>query len=238
MREVAETLLDVVIEKYPNSFSRKTYEESEKFTAEMADLYYYHDAKSPKMKLSHNGLDTKLLKKYKHELKKRPNNKTEIPAFFDCIGTLSFEYTLDFGSFRDIQRHRAPFQRMPLLTTEIGFHKWYLKILPETVQEKAKKHLEEVEEILKSFDTSAEILQYYIPMGYKMSCFIMGTLPALTYLCELRSTTYVHPTLRKVAISMGEIIEEETDIPLFLDKNPELLDLRRGKQDIKLKDEE
>ena len=105
-------------------------------------------------------------------------------------------------------------------------------------KEKAKKHLEEVEDILQGFETTPEVLQYYIPMGYKMSCHIMGTLPALTYLCELRSTTYVHPTLRLVAIAMGELIEQETGIPLFLDKNPELLDLRRGKQDIKLKEEE
>lgn len=238
MREIAETLLDVVLEKYPNSFSKKTYEETENYNESVFEKYYYHNAESPKMELSHNGLDTKMLKVYKHELKERPNNKTEFPAFFDSIGTLSFEYTLDFGSFRDIQRHRAVHQRMPLLTTEIGFHKWYLKILPESLKEKAKKHLEEVEDILKSLEASPEVLQYYIPMGYKMSCHIMGTLPALSYVCELRSTTYVHPTLRLVAIAMGELIEKETGIPLFLDKNPELLDLRRGKQDIKLKEEE
>ena len=238
MREVAETLLDVVLEKYPNSFTKKTYEDTESYNKSALKNYYYHNAESSNMKLSHNGLDAHMLQTSIDELKNRPNSKTELPTFLDSIGNLSFEYTLDFGSFRDIQRHRAPFQRMPLLTTEIWFHEWYLNILPETLKNKAETHLQEIEKILSHFDASPEIQQYYTPMGYKMSCHIMGTLPALTYLCELRSTTYVHPTLRLVAIEMGELIEQEIWIPLFLDKNPELLDLRRGKQDIKLKDDE
>lgn len=52
-------------------------------------------------------------------IESRPNEKTELPAFLDSIGTLTYEYQLDFGSFRDVQRHRAPFQRMPLLTTDL-----------------------------------------------------------------------------------------------------------------------
>ncbi|MDP2669762.1 MAG: hypothetical protein Q8O99_01800 [bacterium] len=56
---------------------------------------------------------------------------------------------------------------------------------------------------------------------------MMGTLPALVYLVELRSTTYVHPTLRQVAIKIGEYLEQKHHLKLFLDKSPDLLDLRR-----------
>ncbi len=203
IREIAQTLLEVVLEKYPNSFSDKTYEDTENFLSqEYAKNYYFHKTHVSVCTLSHDGIDTSMLSEFKEVLQKRPNNKTELPTYLDSIGTLSFEYQLDFGSFRDIQRHRAPYQRMPLLTTEIGFHEWYLGILPESLQTPAKKHLGEVEKILSCFNTSEEILQYYIPMGYKMSCHIMGTLPSLIYLTEIRSTTYVHPTLRILAIDM------------------------------------
>ena len=237
IREVAQTLLDAVLEKYPNSFSDKTYDETENYLENSyPQEYYYHDTSCPSFGLAHNGLDIKSLEKYKNVLQNRPNNKTELPTYLDSLGTISFEYLLDFWSFRDIQRHRAPYQRMPLLTTEIGFHEWYLTALPESLQQKAQDHLNEVSDIITSFQgLSIEEKQYYTPMGYSMSCHIMGTLPALSYLTELRSTTYVHATLRKVAIEMWEYLEKEVGIKLYLDKNPEMLDLRRWKQDIKLK---
>lgn len=123
---------------------------------------------------------------------------------------------------------------MPLLTTDLWFHDWYFNILPETTREKAQQHIKEVFQDIQNLYLDPETAQYYIPMGYKMSCLMMGTLPALTYMTELRSTTYVHATLRKIAIEMWESLES-FGIKMFLDKNDEMLDLRRGKQDIQIK---
>lgn len=71
-------------------------------------------------------------------------------------------------------------------------------------------------------------------MGFKMSCQIMGTLPALVYLAELRSTTYVHPTLRPIAIHIGQYLEKNHGIKLFLDTSADEFDVRRGKHDIEV----
>ena len=237
VQEIANTLLEAVLEKYPNSFSEKTYEDTENYLENYYPTeYYYHNPGCPNFGLSHNGLDMKRLRKTKNILNSRPNNKTELPTFLDSLGTISFEYLLDFGSFRDIQRHRAPYQRMPLLTTEIGFHAWYIDALPESLRDEAQTHLKNISTAITYLSClSPEDKQYYTPMWYSMSCHIMGTLPALSYLTELRSTTYVHATLRKVALEMWEYLEKEIGIKLYLDKSDEMLDLRRGKQDIKLK---
>lgn len=119
VQEVAQTLLDAVLEKYPNSFSAKTYKETEDYVSKQAEKYYYHDTETTDLSLYHNGINLKELEKHRETIESRPNAKTEFPTWIDNIGTCTYRYLLDFGSFRDVQRHRAPFQRMPLLTTEL-----------------------------------------------------------------------------------------------------------------------
>jgi hypothetical protein len=90
--------------------------------------YYYHNKNCLDFKVVNNSINTNLLPK--EILEKRPP-KTELPKYLAEAGTLQFEFLLDFGSFRDLQRHRAVIQRMPLLTNEIGFEKWYINELPD-----------------------------------------------------------------------------------------------------------
>ncbi len=80
--------------------------------------------------------------------------------------------------------------------------------------------------------------QYYIPMGYKVANRLSGNLPALIYMIELRSSVFVHPTLRKIAFSMAKVIEKKFDrygLKLYLEKESHRFDVGRGKQDIVLK---
>ncbi len=80
-----------------------------------------------------------------------------------------------------------------------------------------------------------ETKQYYIPMGYLLSCEMMGTLPALVYVSEARSSTYVHPTLRKVAIKLGNYLKKKHGITIFLDESEDEFDTRRWNHDIEIK---
>jgi len=233
VNEIAETLLQAMLEKYPNSFSDKTYEETEAYLESTKSEYYFHSAIKWDLELVSANLDAEKLNKSLDIINTRPNNKTELPTYIDNIGTLTFQYLLDFGSFRDVQRHRAPFQRMPLLTSELWFHQWYLNSLDDTLRERAETHIEAIKKSLDTLDTTAEIKQYYTPMWYNMSCEMMGTLPALIYMTELRSSTYVHSTLRQVAIKMWKYIQS-LGIKLFLDTKDDEFDTRRGKQDIEI----
>lgn len=233
IQEVASTLLEAVLERFPNSFSTKTYEETEAYLEQVKSEYYFHTPLEWDLHLVDNHINEEKLAEHMDIINSRPNNKTELPTYIDNIGTLTFQYLLDFGSFRDVQRHRAPYQRMPLLTSELGFHTRYLESLTPELREQAELHIQSLQEKIASLDTSKEIKQYYTPMWYNMSCEMMGTLPALIYMTELRSTTYVHSTLRQVAIKMWKYIED-LGITMFLDTSNDEFDTRRGKQDIEI----
>lgn len=233
IQEVAETLLEAVLERFPNSFSTKTYEETEAYLASAKSNYYFHKHLEWDLYITANNIDQDKLTKYKDIINSRPNNKTELPTYLDNIGTMTFQYLLDFGSFRDVQRHRAPYQRMPLLTDELWFHTRYLESLTDDLREKAKSHIQTMQSMIAELDTSPEIKQYYTLMWFNMSCEMMWTLPALIYMTELRSTTYVHSTLRQIAIKMWKYIEDMW-IKMFLDTSNDEFDTRRGKQDIEI----
>ena len=201
----------------------------------MKNDYYYHKADSQEFKLVSNAIDTNLLQK--ETLEKRPL-KTELPRHLAEAGNLQFEFLLDFGSFRDLQRHRAVTQRMPLLTMDIGFENWYLDELPETLQDKAKTFLKTQEQKVKALEVSKEERQYYVAMGYKISNRLTGNLPALVYLAELRATQFVHPTLRRKAKMLADTLSElfgKSGLVMHLDPEIDRFDIKRGEHDIVLK---
>jgi thymidylate synthase ThyX len=242
VRDVTESIESVLLEAFPNSFGHKRYEQTENYNQlwmagkENQNTYYYHNPNSPDFAIYHNSLDKTLLPE--NIISTRPP-KTDLPRHLAEAGMLGFEFLLDFGSFRDIQRHRAVIQRMPLLTSEIGFEEWYLRELPEKVQEKAVILLKEQTEAIKSLTgISKEEEQYYLPMGYKISNRLTGSLPALVYLVELRATRFVHPTLREKAKLMAGALSEIFDnryLALHLDQEADRFDVKRGEQDIVLK---
>lgn len=221
---------------FPNSFGHGIFETTENYNAEwMKNDYYYHNKNCPDFKLTNNSINISLLPK--KILESRPM-KTELPKYLAEAGSLQFEFLLDFGSFRDLQRHRAVTQRMPLLTTDLGFEKWYLQELPKELQEKAGKFLKQQNEKIEKLDISKEEKQYYIAMGYNISNRLTGNLPALVYLTELRATRFVHPTLRHIAKKIADTLSElfgQFGLVMHLDKEIDRFDIKRGEHDIVLK---
>ncbi len=235
VKQIAEAILEVSIKKYPNSFSTKTYEDTEKYAELAKDYYYFFETPYPEFEVYQDSTDPKQLQKYRSLFEQRPNAKTELPQFLNTLGTISFRFLLDFGSFRDLQRHRAPDQQMPLLTDKIGFHPWYIQQLPPQLQDEAHKHLEEIKKLTDQLNLPDELRQYYIPMWYLTTNFLQWTLPALVYLVELRSTRFVHPTLRKVAHQIAHYLQAKHKIKVFLDDEDIDFDVKRGLQDIQLR---
>ena len=90
--------------------------------------------------MNFSNIDIHELEKYKKLFKERPT-KTELPKYLSQIGTIDVQFQLDFGSFRDIQRHRAINQRMPLLTNDLGFNRWYTENFPGEIRSKLTEHL-------------------------------------------------------------------------------------------------
>jgi thymidylate synthase ThyX len=238
VRGVAEKLEELLIETFPSSFGHKKYEGTENFNKEwMQKEYYYTNKKSPDFSLTRNSIDKKALSKYKKILSKRPA-KTEVPKEVAEVGQVQFEFLLDFGSFRDIQRHRAVVQRMPLVTMDHGFGEWYLGEIPKDLAKEASALLKSQKAEIKKLKLDKTEEQYYIPMGYKLPNKLVGSLSHVVYLSELRCTRFVHPTLRKIAIKMAETLRKkfkEEGLVIHTDGDPDRFDVNRGKHDIVLK---
>lgn len=235
VRNVAEKLEELLLEAFPSSFGHKKYESTEDFNEEwMQKEYYYVSKKIPEFSLSKNSVDKKVLSKYKKILSKRPV-KTEVPKEVAEAGQVQFEFLLDFGSFRDIQRHRAVVQRMPLVTMDHGFSEWYLGELPKDLAKEATSLLKSQKINIKKLKLDKTEEQYYIPMGYKLPNKLVGSVPHVVYLAELRCTRFVHPTLRSVAIKIAETLRKkfkEEGLVIHTDKDHDRFDVARGKHDI------
>lgn len=234
VREIAETIEKVLLEAFPNSFSAARYDATEKYNKVAMQNYYYHDKKCPDFKLVRNGINVKRLAKYKKLLKNRPQY-AELPKWLGTLGEVEFAYQLDFGSFRDIQRHRAITQRMPLLTSDLGFNDWYLDELTDSLRTEAKKLLSSLKKKTNALNVTPEERQYYIPMGYNTSNNFSGDLPAIVYLVELRATRFVHPTLRYKAARMAKELQKkfkDAGLVIHLDKEIDRFDVKRGEHDI------
>ena len=144
---------------------------------------------------------------------------------------------LDFGSFRDIQRHRNGDCNMPLLTPEYGLHPWYYENLTEELRREAYILLNAIEETYYkvlghdySWGDIAEA-QYILPMGYLVGVGLRYTVRQAVYVAELRSGKTVHATLRPLAQAIGESLVA-MEVPVFYDSEESDWTVRRGEQDI------
>ncbi len=236
VREVARGLEEAFDRKYPNSFGHKRYPGTEEYQKVIAENYFYHDPNSPvDPVVDFSRLDLDLLVNFKDVFENR-SPKTELPRFLGQLGTIDAKFQLDFGSFRDIQRHRAINQRMPLLTSKLGFNQWYIDNFPEEVREKLPEHLYDVSKGIIGLGVSPEDAQYFLPMGYHTSNKFTGDIPGTIYMVELRDSRFVHPTLQRVAHSIGEQITGTLGIPIHVDSESNRFDVKRGEHDITLKD--
>ncbi len=232
IREIARTVYAELKAKYPNSFSHKEYPDQEAYMAKAVKaLAYFDDPKIVRFEAT-SSLDMKALATYMEFLKERPV-KTELPKFFRRFGNITSRFLLDFGSFRDLQRHRAGLVLMPLLSTRYGFTPWYLENLPDTVRQEIVRRIAAQEKRLLALKTDAVTAQYYIGMGYATPCETTMSLPAALYLAELRSGQTVHPTLRVIAQKMGASLKELIpDMAVHCDMSSDEWSIKRGSQDI------
>ncbi len=236
VQEIAHALEDGMIKAYPNSFSveKKRYDATEAYVAETMEQYYYHNPHSPEIEIVRDSVDVAGLAPYRTLLIHRPT-KTELPKWLGVYGEVALAFTLDFGSFRDIQRHRAVTQRMPLLTADIGFNPWYLEQLTPELRTEATTLIAEQKAAIETLTPDPNIRQYYLPMGYNISNYLTGDLPALVYLIEIRATSLVHPTLATKAGLMASLLQEKyaaTGLTFHLDPDPGRFNIKRGEQDI------
>lgn len=154
----------------------------------------------------------------------RMNRRDKLPRQFEFIDYV-FSLRMNYGAFREFQRHRMFTILRGLLTPDNGFQ------IPEYIG----KNRELVEEFNAICSRSAVLYkkikeagqkieaQYVLPFASMYNIEVKGNLRELVYFTELRSTPQAHPDLRKLSISMAdEIIAKEKSFEAlfkFLDRN-------------------
>lgn len=172
------------------------------------------------------------LSPYMNDLQSRPRGCV-LPHFFSDLGQCSFAFLLDFGSFRDIQRHRNGVCRMPIVTTQYGFEPWYLEQLGDAERAKAGDLITALSGAARAITDDPVARQYYLPMGFRVPCQVTYALPSTLYVLELRSGKTIHPTLRRVIQGMIKDFQASfPEFPLHADMDQDDWSLRRGGQTI------
>jgi len=232
IRNLGNQIHEALVKRYPNSFSHKKYEETEKYLDMTENSYTYFNNPRVKQTTCSTSIRNDELELYRDIIESRPP-KTSLPRFLNDFGHLKFNFMLDFGSFRDIQRHRSGTCRMPYLTTNHGFHQWYLDQLPQGLRQKAVELIEHQTKKILELQTDCVTRQYYIPLGFLVACQMTFGLPGAVYTIELRSANTVHPTLRSLAHEMKTVVSSLLpSLTWHCDDSPDQWSIKRGNQDI------
>lgn len=232
---VALTALAGLQETYPASFVKdKVYEETENYLKLRASrTSYFENIQSTDIEIYDKQFDASYLNQNYNDLLSSRPAKTEVPPEVGDAGTVNVSFKIDFGSFRDAQRHRKGSYRMPLLTTQYGFHQWYLDRLPEESRIEAEALLIEMVPLIDSLPCSDVERQYYIPMGFMVGANFTWTFDQCVYVAELRSAGTVHPTFRVHAQEIGRWIKKVAPYATsYVDYSEDKWSYKRGTQDI------
>lgn len=242
VREVAQGLFAKLREKYPNSFrpddmdtSAATPRELYNHKNAMRTHYQTPEALDARFKLTaaeqealrrcelvsrREAIDLDGLRALEMDaLSSRPQGAA-LPWRLESYGKYNFMFLLDYGSFRDIQRHRNGVCQIPLLDARYGMHPWYVsefKALLSAVDYEAlmaaiAAQVKAVETLAgQGIKTTPEQNQYLYPMGMMALVHVAYSAPETVYVGELRSGKTVHGSLRPIAQKMLRVLE--SDLP-------------------------
>lgn len=148
--------------------------------------HYYH--------MTHEEFD-------KH-MEKRPS-WSQVPDIFKTID-LEFEIMMDYGAYRDLQRHRRCSQFAERLNSFYG----YMvpdDIIGTSLETKYRQVMESVTAYSdESVDGNNDLLQYIVPLGYNHRSIFIMDMKELYYIVELRTKPQGHISYRRIAYMMYE----------------------------------
>ena len=186
----------------------------------------------------------------------------QLPRTVVPLGHFDFFFSIDYASWRDLQRHRNGYCAFvpPELSAhpryEADMHPWYVQQMEElgimgwglenhhmTVENGLNVLFSRLKSIRDTiFDESehlghngyeAEFL-YYVPMGCMVNAYVRYDLQQTVYVAETRAAETVHPTARLVAQQMARAVQEQfPDLKMFVNMTADVgFSNRRGEQTI------
>ncbi len=236
IREIAKQCLKQLKQHYPSSFSHHDYPEQTQYYQNHAQALHYQTGLNLSQTFQYQSdLDVNNIQPLSL-LQQRPE-KTNLPKLLSRYGQFYCQFLLDYGSFRDIQRHRNGLCRIPIIDKRYGFHPWYLQQLPDerhkSIETAIAQQLQQIQQLQQKYQVNEVAMQYYYPLGMQVACEVVYDLPQMVYVTELRSGSTVHPTLRQIAHQMHQaLVDTVPDLKLYTDLSEDRLDIKRGLQDI------
>ncbi len=250
MNSLARSLLAQLQERYPSSFKMDEAPENYPFydlDTEAADMNLdvgevHYKVNTQFREMPDTGMAAQfLLNRSRFDV---------VPNYYNMYGEFMYEFLLDWGSYRDIQRHRNGQCAQPMLGaysingTSNMFHPWYLEQMGEDEKEVSDfiyVAYQELDKVADHFQAHNEqgayefyaALQYYYPLGTVVPVTLKYGLAEAIYVAELRSQATVHPTLRPIAHQIARSVRDVfPSIPLFTDDSEDGLVIKRGSQTI------
>jgi thymidylate synthase ThyX len=203
IREVGRRLREACLSAHPGAFHGL-----EKGShVESADAWYtdgfwagYHYAPTP---LPLNSVRVPPLGFGSARYAGRPASK-RVPALADLRSEeIEVVQRIDYGSWRDIHRHRNCTQAFPLLTAQ-EFEPFYLDNLAPGLRGRAEWL---VRRAAAECRTDEQFLdQYAIPMGFMVTYWAKWSVSQAAYVLELRSRPTVHPTVRAMVRRIADAV--------------------------------
>ncbi len=160
----------------------------------------------------------------------RGNRRHKIGRAFESIN-YTFEVTMNYGAFREFQRHRFfSIIRKPL-STDYGYdipdNLGKIPELNSRYNDLMQKVGEMHNKIKKKY--GVKTAQYIVPYAYRYPVIFSANLNELTYFIELRSNPQVHPDLRRVAFDIFNEIRRVHPVLAGLIKYIDTGDYRLGR---------
>lgn len=263
VRNIADTILANLAEKYPSTFTQAKQEYSEvgdwlneaehalNFTTTSA-LVLENNPETisqvhVKMTTPENhqvGFDfNEVCRTALGLLAHRPKG-AQVPYNFNAAAQFYISGYVDFGGWRDLQRHRAGITLFPKLSLNFLIHPWYQNFFDNYLSSELKTKLENTlqhlhtilvnemahsacdenklnsEECAFEFSESHSAYQYLLPIGSVVKINQTFGLASLIYMLETRTSSTVHPIVRKYALNVAQ---------QFLDILPSKISLYIGK---------
>ena len=128
----------------------------------------------------------------------------DVPKVFSTV-RISFDVMMDYGAYRDLQRHRRCEQYPEFLTPNYGY------LVPDDLvgTEMESEYRKTMDSLHKYEDENvihdSDLMQYMIPLGYLHRCVFEMDLRELYYIAELRTKPQGHISYRRIAYEMYDL---------------------------------
>ncbi len=120
----------------------------------------------------------------------------------------TFDIIIDYGAFRDLQRHRICTQTNQIFTSDLGYD-IPKDVINAKVGEKYKEAMDKAKEVYEKIREKYPLeAQYILPLGFRKRYLLTMNLREVYHLVKLRTIPLAHTSYRKIAYRVYDLMKE------------------------------